>query len=38
MIEAIKERFAQFEPQAIIDAIIHLIPDLLTIRSEGHSS
>ena len=29
MIEAIKQRFAQFEPQAIIDAIIHLIPDLL---------
>lgn len=29
MIEAIKAKFAQFEPQAVIDTVIHLIPDLL---------
>jgi small conductance mechanosensitive channel len=29
MIEAIKDKFSQFEPQALIDTFIHLIPDLL---------
>jgi len=29
MIEAIKEQFARFEPQAVSDTIIHLILDLL---------
>jgi len=29
MIEAIKEKFSQFEPQALFDTIVHLIPDVL---------
>ncbi|MEX1311334.1 MAG: mechanosensitive ion channel family protein [Candidatus Sulfomarinibacteraceae bacterium] len=29
MIEEIKQRFAQFEPQAILDTVIGLIPDVL---------
>jgi small conductance mechanosensitive channel len=29
MIEKIKQRFAQFEPQAVLDAVIGLIPDVL---------
>ena len=29
MIEAIKEKFSQFEPQTLFDTIVHLIPDVL---------
>ena len=29
MIEEIKQRFAQFEPQAVLDTVIGLIPDIL---------
>lgn len=29
MIEEIKQRFAQFEPQAVLDTVLRLIPDIL---------